>query len=127
MSFKEGSKAVGSVIGAWILILVLLLGSVTAVYFFVPHWLGLQRKAFKASHQYVEGGNQALLTMNTEFLENKSRIEMYRAENNDGRYNDLIQTLETQNRGLMIQMKEKANLIGLDKIPSAVLSTISTN
>lgn len=67
ISPREEARAAGSVI-AWAVLIVLIGALVTAVGWYTkPFWLGLERKAYTASHQYVEARKTAISNYAAEY------------------------------------------------------------
>ena len=61
-----------------------------------PVWLGFERKAFKASHQYIEGHQAAIQTLKTQLADLDTKVAEYSAANKDGQYTEVLSTLRSQ-------------------------------
>lgn len=85
-----------------------------------PVWLGLERQAFKASHQYIDTRVTELSTYSTQYRELSVRINQ---TDNIG----LSNSLKAQQKALLVQIKESIERIPVDEIPESVKSILKEN
>lgn len=89
-----------------------------AIAYFKPVWLGFERKAFKASHQYVEGKQTQLMTLGTEYGNLTTEIAKY---NQNPELNaEIISGLKAQQKSIVSRIKMEAQRIPKDELPESV-------
>lgn len=86
-----------------------------------PYWLGLERKAFVASHQYVESRRTELVQMHTQIVS----IDRSIARGNlRGR---LSKALAAQRSALVSRMRNAAAGVPTDAVPPVVARFLTRN
>ena len=93
----------------------------TGVMMTKPYWLGLERQAYVASHQYVEARRTSLITLLTQVQGIDTTVkgqELTPAMHN---------ALRRQKSGLVDRMRTAAAEIPADAVPAAVTRYLATN
>ena len=120
-------EVTGSIFGItrgvfWLLILMLTVGGVgTGVWMVKPYWLGLERQAYVASHQYVEAQRAAMISMHTQITGINSSIAR------PGLSAQLKAALGTQKAALIARLREAAAKVPSDAVPPSVIRLLATN
>ena len=94
------------------------IGMITTVYFLQPTWLGLERKAYKASHQYIEAKQSLLMKLASEHDKLEAEIRKYEASSVDT--SRIVDGLKGQQKGLVERIREEAQRIPQKEIPPSV-------
>lgn len=120
-------EVTGSIFGItrgvfWLLILMLTVGGVgTGVWMVKPYWLGLERQAYVASHQYVEAQRAAMITIHTQII--GIDPQLVRSDLSA----QLKQALVTQRSALIARLRELAVKVPSDAVPPSVIRLLATN
>lgn len=93
----------------------------TGVMMTKPYWLGLERKAFVASHQYVESRRTELVQMHTQIT------GIDRSIARPGLSAQLKQSLGAQRLAIIARMRNAAAEIPEDSIPPVVVRFLARN
>ena len=96
----------------WAVCLFVVLTLFTAgAWYLKPVWLGFERKAFVASHQYIESAQDALVKMADKY--DGLSISIMRETNPDAK-----RLLQTQRQGVIAQMRMKAKNLKSADVPA---------
>ncbi len=120
-------EVTGSIFGItrgifWLIVVMLTIGAVgTGVWMVKPYWLGLERQAYVASHQYVEAQRAAMITMHTQVLGIDASLVR------PGVSVATRATLSTQKAALIARLREAAAKVPADAVPPAVIRLLATN
>jgi len=117
--FNEGE----GVIAGWMIKLAVVLALCVVIFTiiilaFKPVFLGFERKAFKQSHQYVEGHETALLMWVDEYNENETEIAKYEAA--EGDFSQVIAGLESQQTSQLARIHTEAAKMPSGTVPESV-------
>ena len=95
---------------------------VTTIYMVRPVWLGFERQAVKASHQYIEANETALLAWIDEHKAAQAKISEYelRDDADSPKVQRAISDLKQQQRYLQTQVQTHANRVKSKGLPPAV-------
>jgi len=106
----------------WLLVMIGTMGAIGTGYWMVkPYWLGLERQAYTASHQYVEARKTALLDLASEV----EKINTAIARTVVGNRGQLKRALAGQRTALVDRMKTEAAKIPADAVPARVYRIIN--
>lgn len=98
----------------WAISLFVVIGLFTAAAWYLkPVWLGFERKAFIASHQYIESAQDALVKMADKY--DGLSTSILRETNLDAK-----RALQVQRRGIVAQMRLKAKNLKAADVPARV-------
>ncbi len=120
-------EVTGSIFGItrgifWLVVVMLTIGAVgTGVWMVKPYWLGLERQAYVASHQYVEARRAEMMTMHTQVLGINTSIAR------PGTSAQLKASLGIQKAALLARLREAAAKVPADAVPPAVIRLLATN
>lgn len=113
-NFKEEVAFMGVAIRWWILIGILVTATTFAGLYLRPYFLGLERSAFTASHQYIEARRTKLTTMTEQW--HAITVEIVRADRDNNLA--LKDSLTAQRNALLAQIRQAAFQIPDKDIPS---------
>ena len=117
---KEHGKITAGVIWysivAQIIILLLSFGTM----YFYPHLLGLERKAFKASHQYKESKQTAIITLVEKYNSVSAEIAKYTALEEV----EIVKSLHLQRKSIKARIRKDVNLLPMEEVPQSALLII---
>lgn len=96
------------------------------IYYLQPAWLGLERQAFVASHQYIEGKRAMLLKLASEYDDNAVEAERLRAAD-PVKYKDTLRGMRNQQDSLLARIRGEASLLRYNEVPEPVRRLLSSN
>ena len=120
-------EVTGSIFGitrAWfwsLMVIATVFVGVSGYWMAKPYWLGLERKAYVASPQYVEARRAEMMTMHTQVL--GINISIARP----GTSAQLKASLGVQKAALLARLREAAAKVPADVVPPAVTRLLATN
>jgi len=118
MALRDHAEASGSLVWYSVLILAILVVATFATYSLKPTWLGMEREAYKASHQYIESKQTMLLNLAEKFRE--LEVDIIRYEQAEGDNSEIIDGLEAQKTSLLFRMRKESERLPDNELPESV-------
>jgi hypothetical protein len=122
MISKEDVKAGATLYWYAAVALGIIVAVATTLYAMKPVWLGFEREAVKASHQYVESSETGMLNWIEAYADANTKISEYRLRSDADTkpVQTLIANLESQKAVLYRRVKTRAARVGKDNLSDEV-------
>ena len=115
---KEFFQAIFATVAFWVVIVLLTAGTLVFFLYIQPYVLDKERTNIQHSRQYTTTQKTKLLQLCTSYDELQTQKSLYK--NNQ----QVMEGLNNQEKGLLIQMKQAAGLIPKEEVPECVKEKI---